>query len=100
MDRLPLSQVRLRATARLAPPRITFLDTMTAVRDLPIRYEHVESYLLPMVRGMLAETSLWRDPLTRAQAVNRSDEAGGRYELMIPKTLTTPANTVGTPCGY
>jgi hypothetical protein len=100
VDRLPISAIRLKATARLAPPRITFLDTITATRDLPIRYEHVESYLLPMVRGLLAETDLWRSESLRSAAVARGNAAEVRYSTMIPQTLTTPSNSVGSPSGY
>jgi hypothetical protein len=100
VDRLPTRAIRLKATARLAPPRINFLDSLSANTALPIRPEHVESYLLPMVRGMLAETSLWRDVETRASASKRGEEAEIRYEIMIPKQNATPSNTVGTPIGF
>jgi hypothetical protein len=73
VDRLPLGQIRLKATARLAPPRIRFLDTLSANTMLPVRPEHVEGYLLPIVRGMLSETSLWKDKETRATASKRGE---------------------------
>jgi hypothetical protein len=100
VDRLPTSAIRLKATARIAPPRIRFLDTLAASTMIPIRPEHVESYLLPMVRGMLSETSLWKDKETRATASKRGEEVEARYEMMIPKQISTPSNTVGTPIGY
>jgi hypothetical protein len=100
VDRLPTAPVRLKATARIAPPRISFLDSLASTAILPIRPEHIESYLLPMVRGTLAETSLWRDKETRVLASKRGEEAEMRYEAMIPKQLMTPRNTVGTPMGY
>ena len=100
VDRLPTREIRLKATARLAPPRILFLDSLSANSMLPIRPEHVESYLLPMVRGMLAETSIWRDKETRSTASKRGEEAEMRYEMMIPKQNATPSNQVGTPVGF
>ena len=100
VNRLPTRLIRLKATAILAPPRVSFTDTITATAVLPIRDEHVEGYLLPHIRGLLAETSLWRDPLTRSRAMDKGDQAQARYSEMTPKTLATPSNKVGTPYGY
>lgn len=100
VDRLPLGLTRLKAKALLSPPRVSFTDTIDQTVDIAMRVEHVESYLLPMVRGMLAETSLWRDVLTRKRAMDKGDTAALEYNIMAPKTLSTPANTVGTPEGY
>lgn len=100
VDRLPLALTRFKAKALLAPPRVSFADTIVTTVDLPMRVEHVEAYLLPMVRGMLADTSLWRDALTRKRAMDKGDTAALEYNVMIPKTLSTPANSVGTPQGF
>jgi len=100
VDRLPLTLTRLKAKALLAPPRVSFTDTIDQTADIAMRVEHIESYLLPMVRGLLAETSLWRDGLTRKRAMDKGDNAALEYNIMVPKTLTTSANTVGTPEGF
>jgi hypothetical protein len=100
VDRLPLALIRLKAKALLAPPRVSFTDTIDATVDIAMRVEHIESYLLPMIRGLLAETSLWRDVLTRKRAMDKGDNAALEYNVMVPKSLTTPSNTVGTPEGY
>lgn len=99
-DTLPHRDIRLVATARMAPPRIAFIDTMTTDTLVPIRSEHIEAYLIPAIRGMLAETTLWKSADTRSIAATRGEEAMMRYELMIPKQLTTPSNLVGTPFGF
>lgn len=100
VDRLPTGLIRLKAKALLAPPRVSFTDTIGTTADIAMRVEHIESYLLPMIRGLLAETSLWRDVLTRKRAMDKGDNAALEYSVMVPKSLTTPANTVGTPIGY
>lgn len=100
VDRLPAALIRLKAKALLAPPRVSFVDTIETTAEIAVNVKHIESYLLPMIRGLLAETSLWRDALTRKRAMDKGDNAALEYSVMVPKTLTTPANTVGTPEGY
>lgn len=100
VNRLPDRLIRLKSTAILTPPRVSFTDTTTAVAVVPMREEHIEAYLMPHVRGLLAETSLWRDPLTRQRAMQKGEQAEMRYREMTPKTIATPANLVGTPFGY
>lgn len=100
VNRLPNQAIRLKSTAKMTPPRISFTDTTNANMVLPLRIEHVESYLMPYLRGLLAETSLWRDPATRQVAMKKGEQAELRYREMTPKTLSTPTNEVGTPAGF
>lgn len=99
-DRLPDRAYRLQAQFSLAPARITFSDLLAPGAEIPLREEHVESYLLPVSRAILTSSRLWRDPATKTSVTNEGEAAEQKYRIFAPTTLATPSNHVGTPDGF
>lgn len=99
-DSLPDQDYRLEVEVSLAPARVVFTDLLSSGAELPIRTEHVESYLLPIARGLLSNSSLWKDKEGKASAREDAKNAEIRYELMVPKTLATPYNRSRTKPGF
>lgn len=99
-DRLPDRTYRIEAQFTLAPARITFSDLLAPGASIPLRAEFVEVYLLPIARGILTSSRLWKDPTTKAQARDEATAAERKYELLVPRTLATPNNRVRTKAGY
>ena len=99
-DHLPDRAYRIQAQFTLAPVRITFADLLASGATLPIRAEHVEQYLLPIARGILTSSRLWRDPSTKQQARADAALAERKYETLVPRTLATPRNRIRTKAGY
>jgi len=97
---LPDRAYRMQADVVMAPLRVTFADLMDSDAALAMRPEHVESFLLPICRGALAASSMWANPDEKASAKSESEDALQRYSILAPKTLSTPANRVGTPKGF
>lgn len=100
LDRLPDRAYRLQSQFLLAPARITFSDLLAPGAAIPLRDEHVESYLLPVCRAILTGSRLWRDPATKTAVKNEGESAEEKYRVFASTTLATPANEVGTPYGY
>lgn len=100
VDSLPTSQVRLSAEVILGPARITFADILDSAADIPVRAEHIESRLLPVARGNLAESSLWRSPESRQSAISGRIAAIAAHSILTPKYTASPANRVFTPRHY
>lgn len=99
-DTLPDKAYRLEARFTLSPARITFSDLLSAESAIPLRIEYIEVYLLPIARGLLTSSRLWRDPSTKAQAREDAQMAARKYEMIVPRTLATPNNRVGTKAGF
>jgi hypothetical protein len=99
-DTLPDKAYRLEVEFTFAPARVSFADLLSSGADVPIRAEHVESYLLPIARGILTGSSLWNNPKTRADARNDAEAAKSAYRALIPRHLSTPNNRVGTKKGF
>ena len=98
---MPEKTYRFEADVSLAPTRIKFADLLTTGTKLPVREEWVESYLLPVARGILTTSELWRDKQTKASAVTASDKAIAKFRALSPSdTYATPSNEVGTPYGF
>lgn len=99
-DSLPDKLYRLEAKFTLAPARISFSDLLAPGAEIPIRAEHVESYLFPIARGILTSSSLWKDKETKQAARDDAKNAESAYEAKIPRTLATPNNHVRTKPGW
>lgn len=99
-DALPDKIYRMEAQASLAPDRISFSDLSASGSDIPLLDEHIESYLLPISRGLLANSEMWRDENTKATAKKEAEAARADYEMLVPKTLGTPNNKVRTKYGF
>jgi hypothetical protein len=97
---LPDQAYRLQAEVVLAPARVRFSDLLAPSYELPIRAEYVEQYLLPVARGILTTSELWKNPETKSAALSASELAESKYRELTPSTFATPSNLVGTPCGY
>lgn len=101
VDCLPDSAYRLEMEVLLAPARISFADLLAgSSTPIPLRAEHIEGYLLPIARGLLTESSLWRDKESKAATTTKASEAEAGYSIFVSQTLTTPNNRVGTPHGF
>lgn len=100
VDSLPDQAYRLQASFILAPARVTFSDLLSPGADIPLRAELVETYFLPIARGLLAKSSLWKDEDTRSKAETKGDDALAAYGALMPTTLATPRNRAHTPLGF
>lgn len=99
VNTLPGSLYRYQLDAILAPPRITIADMTDSSAVVPMRYEHIESRLIPVIRGELATTEMWKNPETRKTAIDKGEKALAGYQL-VPQVQSTPDNRVGTPYGF
>lgn len=97
---LPDRDYRLECEAVMAPLRVTFSDLLTPHTTLPIRDQHVESYLYPVTRAALTESSLWRDKETISRINTKAEDAEKRYAIMVPQYAATPNNRVRTRRGF
>jgi hypothetical protein len=91
---------RLQAEMITAPLRIEFADLLTHHVKLPIRAEHVESYLLPIARACLTDSALWEKSETSASVDKKGDKAMAEYMLLVPQYAGTPRNRFRTKRGY
>lgn len=99
-DTLPGQAYRMQVEVELAPARVAFADLLESGTDIPIRVEYVENYLLPIARGLLTRSSLWRDKTEKASAKDEAQEAERKWSVLAPTTLATPDNRVGTAQGF
>ena len=99
-DSLPDKLYRLECMAMLAPARISFTDLLAPDTDIPLRAEQVEAFLLPVSRGLLANSELWRNAETRPAAKAEAAQALSEYELLKPKSLSTPNNRARIKRGF
>lgn len=99
-DTMPDKIYRLEVGMILAPARVLFSDLLTPGPELPIREEHVELYLLPIARGLLSTSILWRDADSKSSAREEAKIAEQKYEVLAPKSLATPNGRVTTKYGY
>ena len=83
----------------MAPIRINLRDLLDKTSNIPMRTEHIESRLLPMVRGRLAGSEIWRNDKTSDKAISDGEAAINSYQL-TPQYQSTPSNRVGTPHGF
>ena len=100
VDPMPDRSYRLEMRVALAPARISFTDLLSGIRELPLREEHVEAYLLPIARGLLCHSTLWRNAEMRPAVLAAASQAEAAYAVLAPKTQATPCNRVGSPVGY
>lgn len=100
VDSLPSEKLRYQARFTLAPPRLKFSDMLATDVEVPAREEHCEAYLLPIARGLLADSELWRNKDTRTSAKNAADSAESAFSRYAQATIVTPNNRVGTRIGY
>ena len=100
LNHLPDRAYRITMDVVLAPARVAIDELLRPSADIPIRPEHVESFLLPLCKGNLADSSLWADPDAKSSARSAADKAEAEYSAIIPQTLSSFPNTVGTPFGY
>jgi hypothetical protein len=99
-DTLPDANYRMQGRVSLAPGRVTFVDMLTDAADVPIRPQHVESYLIPLCRAKLTTSAMWRDEKTIPAVTQAAEAARAAYANLIPQTISTQANRVGTPFGF
>lgn len=97
---IPSSQCRLQCEMTMAPVRIEFPDMLATGDPLPIRQEYVESYLLPIARGLLTTSELWRNEKSKSAALQAAERAEQKFELRVPQTLATPCNYCETAPGF
>lgn len=100
LNTLPDTSYRLQADVIMAPLRVVFSDFSGESRGIPMRDEHIEAYLLPMCRGKMSTSPLWKDDSIKGKVDSDASSALEKYAVLSPKTLSTPANRVGTPKGF
>ena len=100
VDTLPDSLVRLSLQISMGPQRVTFADILNGDAVIPLRSEQIESYLLPIARGILSSSSLWRNPEERSSAEKKAERAEASYAVLRPSTIATPSNRVHTPANF
>lgn len=101
VDTLPAGAIRIESQVGYAPVRFTFADLVNGTAAIPFREEVIEGYLIPIIRGELADTSLWRDSSKVASIVNRAEKAESEYvNLLVTSPLSTPCNRVGSAHGF
>lgn len=101
VDSLPGRSYRLEMQVLLAPARISFTDLLAGSGTaIPLRDEHIEGYMLPIARGLLTSSKLWRDKEEKAAVRAAASEAESGYAIFISQTLATSNNVVGTPVGF
>ncbi len=99
-DTLPDRAYRIQVEAMMAPTRVLFSDLLSAGPEIPLRADHVELYLLPLARGILTASEMWRDAESKANARKEAETAEQKYSVFASTTFATPNNQVGTPFGY
>ena len=100
LDSLPSQAYRLEAKFTLAPSRVAFADLLTAGSNLPIRTEYIEIYLLPICRGLLATSEMWKNADTRSIVMKSAEKAESDFATRVPRTLATPRNLCRTKPGF
>jgi hypothetical protein len=99
-DPLPDKAYRMQASATFAPLRVAFADLVAPGPELPIRAEHVESYLIPIARAALTHLKIWKDKDDIAPTRAEAKEAKDNYAILVPKTISTPSRRVRTKRGF
>lgn len=97
---IPDRAYRLEVEAVFAPVRVKFSDLLAPADDLPIRAEYVESYLLPICRAILTDSEFWKSNDSKASVRAVAATAEDKFSILIPSTLATPDNRVGTHYGF
>ncbi|MFT4175014.1 MAG: hypothetical protein QM627_00015 [Luteolibacter sp.] len=97
VDSLPPSALRIQGTFYMGPLRLNITDLTDNDAAVLFREDTLESTLIPLIRGELAASPLWRLDATRADAIKRATEWVGITD--IPQ-LSVPANRAGTPKGF
>lgn len=99
-DMLPGQAYRMQVEVMIAPNRVTFEELLSPGESLPLRAEHVENYLLPIARGLLTFSSLWRNKEEKTSTRDAAKEAEDKWSLLAPTTLATPKNRARTKAGF
>lgn len=99
-DTLPDRDYRMQVEVTIAPSRVNFSDLLSPGPEIRLRAEHLESFLIPIARGILTASSFWKDKETKTAARDAAKEAESKYSLLAPRTLATPNNRTGTPHGF
>lgn len=99
-DSLPDRAYRMNVRVKMSPLRVKLTDLASDSTDVPLREDHVELYLLPVSRGLMALSQHWSDKERVNKAFDAADAARDAYRALAPQYLSTPANSVGTPIGW
>ncbi|MFT3992447.1 MAG: hypothetical protein QM680_13665 [Luteolibacter sp.] len=97
VESLPPAFLRIQGTFHMGPLRLNIVDLTQDEAMVPFREDTLESTLIPLIRGELAASHLWRLDATRSEALKRATEWAGITDI---HQLSTPANRVGTPKGF
>jgi hypothetical protein len=100
VNSLPPVLTRIEVEVLASPARIRLEDMLAGDVSIPFRDDVIESYLLPITRGVLAESELWRNNDTRTSAIKRGESALSAYATLTSAFLTTPEHRCGTPRGF
>lgn len=100
VDSLPDRMVRLTAKASMGPARVSFQSILDGTAVIPLREDQVETFLLPICRGILTSSSLWRDAEEKPNARKEAKAAENQHATMAPRHLATPSHKVFTPRNF
>jgi hypothetical protein len=100
VNSLPPTFTRIEVEVLASPQRISLEEMLSVDAAIPFREDVIESYLLPIARGALAESELWRKSETRASAMKKADLALSSYAALASSFLATPEHRLGTPHGF
>lgn len=103
---LPDKDYRMEAQFTIAPIRITTADLSPSEDDaydqganIPLRDELIETYLLPIARGILSSSERWKTA-NKESARADAQMASSKFAALVPRHLATPRNSLVTRHGY
>lgn len=103
---LPDKAYRMEAQFTISPIRITTSDLTPNEDDaydqganIPLRDELIETYLLPIARGILSSSERWKTA-NKESAREDAQSAASKFSALVPRHLATPHNSVVTRYGY
>lgn len=99
-DPMPDKLYRMQCRASLAPAKVTFADLISPGPTVPLRAEHIESYLIPLCRSTLTHSKSWMNKDDIAATRAEAKDAKSEYEALTAQTIATPNNRVRTRPGY
>lgn len=99
LDTLPTSAFRLAFDVEMAAETITLNHLLNPI-NLPVRDDHVTSYLMPMIRDHMTTSSMWRSKDTKSDIQAKAQRAEIELENLTLRNPTPQFNRVGTPVGF
>lgn len=97
---LPDRAYRIQVEVTVAPTKVSLVDLLSPGPEVRLRASYIESYLLPIARGLLTLSTSWANKDTMVAAREAAQASEAKFSLLTPSTLATPHNSAGTPRGF